>query len=186
MIMGERLCLVLLASSASTKAWLNERKERTLEYSYSDNEEMFYGKAATRELAIAEALDNYPDAETIWIGEATKKTIGGYFGQYDAESLMERLAESASEECGECAEDWLQGPLYPQVPRETPREEKERIQQEWKGKKADYLESLAVKIRAALEEWATENDEQPGFWHVDNIEELSRDEAQRIVDEPDH
>lgn len=152
-----------------------------MKYSYSDNEEMFYGMADTREQAIAEAVDNYPDTETICIGEAKKKTIGEYFDRYDTESLLERLAESANEECGEVAEDWLEGPHCPQVPRDMPKEEKDMIQQAWKNRKRDYLESLTVKIRAALEEWATENDEQPGFWHVDNIEELSREEAEKII-----
>ena len=153
-----------------------------MKYSYSDNEEFYYGSTDTMELAIAEALNNYPDAETIWIGEATTKTIGKYFDRYDVETLLEQLTESASEECGEVAENWLQGPQCPQVPRDTPRAEKDMIQQAWKDNKRDYLESLAVKIRVALEEWAIENDEQPGFWHIDNVKEFSREEAEKIVD----
>lgn len=152
-----------------------------MKYSYSDNEETFYGTADSRIAAISGALDDYPDAETIWIGEATAKTIGSYFGRYDAESLLERLQESASEECGECAEDWLEGPQFPRAAKDFPKEEHAVVQQAWKDNRRDYLESLAVKIRAALEEWATENDEQPGFWHIDEVEEFPREVAEKIV-----
>lgn len=150
-------------------------------YSYSENEEFFYGHCETVEAAISEALDNYPDAETIYVGEAKQRTIGEYFDRYDVESILERLAESAGEECGEVAEDWLEGPKFPQLPADMPKEEKEMIRQAWQDNKKNYLESLAVKLRAALEEWATEEGEQPGFWHVDNIKSFSREEAETLI-----
>jgi hypothetical protein len=149
-----------------------------LKYSYSDNEETFSGNCGSIAEALSEALDNYDDDEcAIYVGENTQKTIGEYFDWYDVESILEELQESASEECREVAEDWLQGPKCPRVAADMPREEKDMIQQAWKDRKKNYLESLAIKVRAALEEWATENDEQPGFWHVGNIKSYTRDEA---------
>jgi hypothetical protein len=61
------------------------------------------------------------------------------------------------------------------------KEEHDTIFQAWRDRKRDYLESLTVKLRAALEEWATENDEQPGFWHVSNAVSYAREEAEKIV-----
>lgn len=147
-------------------------------FSYSDNEEYFYGQCETMEAAVSEALDDYPEADTIYVGEAIQRTIGEYFSCYDAESLLEQLAESASEECGDVAQSWLQGPMCPKIPSNIPRAEQEMIRDAWKQNKASYLESLLAKIRPALEEWATENNEQPGFWHVGNVKPFSREEAE--------
>ena len=78
-----------------------------MKYSYSDDQELFHGQEDTLEAAIVEALDNYPDAETVFVGEATQKTIGEYLTVYHVESLLEGLSETAAEECGKVAEDWL-------------------------------------------------------------------------------
>jgi hypothetical protein len=49
-----------------------------VDYSYSENDEFFYGKEPSIELALSVALTEYPDAGTIWIAEATTRTIGEY------------------------------------------------------------------------------------------------------------
>lgn len=159
----------------------NGWEERTLQYSYSDNEETFYGTADSRIDAISGALDDYPDADTIWIGEAKKKTIGDYFHQCHVENLFEQLAEAAGEECGECAEDWLEGPRCPRSNPPLPKEELKAKHEAFRIKRKEWTASLVDDIRAALEKWANENDEQPGFWHIDEIEEFPRDVAEKIV-----
>lgn len=157
-----------------------------MEYAYSDNEEMFYGKCATLAEALDEALNNYPDDESVWIGEVTQKTIGGYF--FDAEGILECLAETAGNECGEAAEDWLSFPPCGsrRIEAGESREEYGLRVAAWRKRKAEYLGPLDEAIRAALEKWATDNDEQPHFWHVGSPKQYTREEAQAIIDELHH
>ena len=153
-----------------------------MEYAYSDNEELFQGRAPTLAEALEAALDDYPDDESVWIGEATQKTIGGYFGQYAAEQVLEQLAQAAGDDCGEAAEDWLEGPICPRRMTQEPREDHAVRIEKYKIEKAEWIDPLVALIRAALENWATENDEQPGFYHVGNAQQYTREEAQAIID----
>lgn len=147
-----------------------------MKYSYSDSDELFQGLEDTLEGAISEALDNYPDAETVFVGAATQKTIGEYLTVYHVESLLEGLSETAAEECGEVAEDWL----VPASIRREAGESKEDYQvrvDAWKKAKADRLAFLLDGFRIVLETWATDAGEQPGFWHVSNVKSYGREDA---------
>ncbi len=147
-----------------------------MKYSYSDDQELFHGQEETLEAAIAEALDNYPEAETVFVGEATQKTIGEYLTVYHVESLLEGLSEAAAEECGEVAEDWL---VPASIRRET-GEAKEDYQvriNAWKRAKAERLGFLLDGFRIVLETWATDAGEQPSFWHVGNVKSYGREDA---------
>jgi hypothetical protein len=147
-----------------------------MEFAFSDNEETFHGACATLEIALAEALDNYPDDDSIWIGEVTRKTIGGYFGHHDVENLLEQIQETAADQCGEVTEDWL-APLQISGPKIESREERNARYKAAKVKNQERLAPLLDDIRAALEKWATEEDEQPRFYQVGNVKNYTRDEA---------
>lgn len=73
-------------------------------YSYSPDEENFYGDYATAEEARINGLNNEPDSDSIYIGENIKHTAHDFIS---AENLLEELMEEAANECGESAEDWL-------------------------------------------------------------------------------
>lgn len=145
-----------------------------MKYSYSCNKENFSGLCDSVEEAILESLAEYGgEHNTVFIGEVHRKTIGGYFRSSDVEQLLERLAETAQEECGECAEDWLHGPYFESHIRgELPEEQKARVKA-FRLKQQDRLRPLMQGIVAELEKWAAENDEQPEFWHVYNIKEYN-------------
>ena len=152
-----------------------------MKYSYSHNGEEFQGMCDSIEDAISEACDDDDMAEVIYVGEAHQKTIGEYLWSSDVERLLEQLSEQASEECGECASDWLHGPYFESyIKGETPEERKARTD-EFRRKQQDRLRPLMQDIMAALEKWATENDEQPGFWHVSNVKKYDR-EGNRLAE----
>lgn len=123
-----------------------------MKYCYSeDDESPFEGDCDTKEDAILEAFDEYPEADYIYVGVATKKTIKEYLNCYHVEQLLEDLNESADEECGEAVDDWLYKISIPE------------------------RDSLVSLIGAALETWAFENDKQPLFWHVSEIEQVKKE-----------
>ena len=141
-----------------------------MKYSYSQNEEDFNGLCDSVEDAILESLSEYGDEyDTVFIGEALQKTIGGYFRQSHVENLLEQLAEDAADECGECAEDWLHGPYFKHVIAGESKENRQTRYEAYKQKKNDRLQFLVEGFKIVLETWATEEKEQPGFWHVQNI-----------------
>lgn len=154
-----------------------------MKFSYSHDEEMFHGLCDSLEEAISEALDADPEAETIYVGEADKRTIGGWFYECDLERLFEQLQSNAAYECGECAEDWLEGPRFDyQSLRECKAAgERAEIRKLHRAKRDEWLKPLYDDVKAALEKWATENGEQPDFWHVSNFKSYSREEAERIA-----
>jgi hypothetical protein len=141
-----------------------------LKYSYSHNEEDFSGQCDSVEDAIVESICKYGgEYETVYIGEAHQKTIGGYFRQSHVKNLLEHMAEDAGEECGECAEDWLHGPYFQHAIAGESKEDRQARYEAHKQKQNDRLAFLVDGFKIVLETWATEEKEQPGFWHVQNI-----------------
>lgn len=78
-----------------------------MRYSYSDNGELFDGDCDTKAEAIAEAFEEFPDADCVYVGEAVRKTIGEYLNDNQIESLLESISENAGEEYGDTVSDWL-------------------------------------------------------------------------------
>jgi len=153
------------------------REGTKMEYSHSDNEEMFHGQFATHEEALTDALSNYADADFVYVAEVYQRTIGHYLNIHHIESLLESMAESAGEKCGEIVGEWLMGPVCPKknIPgRPTFRTSAEEIAEyqvridAWRKEKADRLAFLLDGFRIVLETWATDTGEQPGFWQVEN------------------
>ena len=76
-------------------------------------------------------------------------TAHNYVGEYHIESLLKMVAESAYEECGDCAESWLSDLT----------------------KDAEQIKEL----KQIVGDWI-QRKEPPGFWHVDFIRRITRAE----------
>ena len=118
-------------------------------YSYSYDDETFCGTFASPEEAAADYLNDRPDEESVEVGQNQRRTSHNYVGEYHIESLLEMVAESAYEECGDYAESWLSD-----LTKDTKQiKELKQIVGDWIQRK-----------------------EPPGFWHVDFIRRITRAE----------
>ncbi len=93
-------------------------------YSYSTDEENFIGHFATADHAAETAFDDFPDIDSVWIGENKKQTAHDFVHALD---IIESIAEIASDECGECSEYWLDGLLK----NKEKRDELKRLIGDW-------------------------------------------------------
>ena len=118
-------------------------------YSYSTDGETFYGTFPTPEEAAANHLNDMPNYASIEVGQNAQRTAHNYVGEYHIESLLEMVAESAYEECGDCAESWLSD-----LTKDT-----EQIKE----------------LKQVVGDWI-QRKEPPGFWHVDFIRRITRAE----------
>lgn len=147
----------------------------SVEYCYSYNEENFSGSCPTIEDALAEAIDNGDGGEKgFWIGESVRFKAGDFFCMTRVEDLIETLADDAGEECGECAEDWLNP--YPEWGSMPASERSQAI-----VRYRESLEPLRDDIRAAINKWADETGRQPDFWGVKNVQYFSRADAEAMA-----
>lgn len=115
-------------------------------YSHCTDGEFFRGEFATPEDAAADAFRDNPDLESVEVGENHKSPASFYVS---ADSIFEDIAQRASDECGEIADDWLDGLMRD------------------KEKQAE-LEKL-------VGDWIEAN-EPPTFWRVDNTRTITRAE----------
>jgi len=76
-----------------------------MKYSYSTNEENFYGQYETIEEAIKHGLDDNPDSDSIYIGSNCNHTAHEFIS---VSNILDDISEAAGDECGESAEDWLE------------------------------------------------------------------------------
>jgi hypothetical protein len=137
---------------------------------YSDNDDFFSDYEPNIKDALQSALCDYPDAETVFIAEASKKTISHYLHKNAVDSLLDDLNEQAADDCGEASEDWLHGQ---QIERHMTAETKAEIMTANQRR----IDSLHDGLKRLLEDWATERQEQPHFWHLAKVQEFSRDAA---------
>lgn len=141
-----------------------------VKFCHSEHEEGPYGgEFDTRDEAIQDGLSEYD--EGFYTGEVHRRTIGFYLDQRDIENMLESMAERAAEDCGEVADDWLSDPY---IDWKMPLAERTALVIKIHDEKKESLASLLTDFRAALEKWATNNGNQPRFWHVDNVEPCDR------------
>jgi hypothetical protein len=81
-------------------------------YSYSTNEENFFGHYDSREEAAAEGFCVEPDADVLWVGENVQQTAHEYVR---VEYILEGIVDAACDDCGLSAEDWLCELTEPQI-----------------------------------------------------------------------
>ena len=116
-------------------------------YSYSCDDETFHGTFASPEEAAAGYLNDMPDEESVEVGQNQRRTAHNYVGKYHIESLLEMVAESAYEECGDCAVSWLSD-----LSKDT-----EQIKE----------------LKQVIGDWIQRKD-PPDFWHVHFIRRITR------------
>ena len=128
-------------------------------YSYSCDDETFHGTFASPEEAAAGYLNDMPDEESVEVGQNQRRTAHNYVGKYHIESLLEMVAESAYEECGDCAVSWLSD-----LSKDT-----EQIKE----------------LKQVIGDWIQRKD-PPDFWHVHFIRRITRAElvASGHLDQP--
>ena len=120
-----------------------------LTYSYRHDDETFRGTYASPEDAAADYLKDTPDCASIDVGQNQRRTAHNYVGQYHIESLLEMVAESAYEECGDCAESWLS--------------------------KMTADSGQIKELKQVVGDWI-QRKEPPGFWHVEFVRRITRAE----------
>lgn len=128
-------------------------------YSYSHDGETFHGTFASPEEAAAAYLNDMPDEESVEVGKNKQRTAHNYVSQYHIESLLEMVAESAHEDCGDGAESWLSALTND----------------------ADQLKEL----KQVVGDWIRRK-EPPDFWRVHFIRRITRAElvASGRLDQP--
>lgn len=78
--------------------------EQEIKYTYSYNQEDYYGQFDDAYEAAQEAIEEDPDQDFVWVSEVEPRQAGDFF---DPVEILEGMQERAGEECGECAYDWL-------------------------------------------------------------------------------
>ncbi len=75
-------------------------------YSYSFDEEQYYGDSPTVEDAIAEAVDSMEEGQNLYVGENKKYTAHQFVDPY---AILDLATDWAGDEIGESSQDWLIG-----------------------------------------------------------------------------
>lgn len=149
-------------SPSSVGAAIAEPAPEKVEWSYSTNEENYYGTEESREDIIALALEEIGETEgTFWIGK-NKRHFGR--GTYIAASVIEGLQEQAYEECGEFAETYLDDV--------TKEEEKEL---------ADFITDWAARVDRS-NFWTVYDTEQIDVAEVLAAPSIAQDEQKSEAD----
>lgn len=81
-------------------------QESIMTYSNCTDGEFFRGEFATTEDAAVEAFRDNPDIESVEVGENHRIPASFYVS---AERILEDVYERISDECGEVADDWIDG-----------------------------------------------------------------------------
>ena len=115
-------------------------------YSYSTNQESYFGDFATREQALAEAINEAREYghKKVWIGQSVPPTQPEDL--WVAEDWLE-LVSCQDDYCLDCASDW---------------DESTNAQRE----------ELESAVRTVMAEWLDRHKLRPKFFLVDNVEEI--------------
>lgn len=109
-------------------------------YSYSHNEENYYGSFDTRAEAIEEGIDGF---ERCWTGRnVPPRPLGEYF---DIEDVLEKACGDAEEYGGEWAERWY---------RATP----------------EMAREINAEVASAIAAWLTRHGLEAKFFNVTDVQ----------------
>ncbi len=112
-------------------------------YSYSFDEEQYYGDYPSVEDAIADAVDSMDEGQNIFVGENKRYTAHHFV---DPSILLEQAMDRADDEVGEWSEGWLGGTLH------------------------DYTKM--AELKKLVGDWIQAND-PPQFYSVVNVREIT-------------
>jgi len=105
----------------------------TYYWSYDKDAEIYTNSADTIEECIAEAnKDKYMGADAIYIGEL-EEYVPYIFGS----DLIDMVAEAAYNECGECAETWLEN-----IEKEESKDLEEKLNEVFSKWMADHSRTV--------------------------------------------
>lgn len=114
-------------------------------YSYSVDEERYFGGFATPEQAAAEAFDEYPDRTAVWVGENYQPHPEGYI---DADLVIEHIT-CQDEYCIDAADGW------PDATKEQ-------------------YEELTAALRKVVGDWLDKHKLRERFFLVTNVKRFER------------
>lgn len=117
-----------------------------MKYSYSLDEEHYTGQYDSVEDAKENGFNDNPDNDSLWIGENLLMTAHNFV---NAMNLLESIVENACDECGECAEDWMDDLIKNKEKRS--------------------------ELKALIGNWIEAND-PVRFWTVDNVVRINRND----------
>jgi len=115
-----------------------------MKYSYSTNEENYYGQFDTIEECIAEVIASYDDDQVFWVGENHPPTQPEEL--FDCEGWLDRISECDEEYCNE----WAQG---------------------WNRSTREHREELNELVKPILAAWLDRHDLRPKFWNIGAVTE---------------
>lgn len=120
--------------------------EQAKQYSYSTNEENYYGQYDSVEAALAAAAEDDPDLESVWVGENVYPDFAKLAGEWAESCLIEHVWESEHEE--------LSG---------------EWFERDWNAMtRPEALSGLGRFIEKAVREWMESKDLAITSWNVVN------------------
>ena len=115
-------------------------------WAYSTDEEIYHGDFKTAEDAADEAFSDYPEHNTMWVGEKYSPCAESYI---DADLLIDHVA-CQDEYSLECAEDWP-------------------------GASKEQLAELADIVRREFGAWLDRHGLRQRFFLVKNVRKFSRE-----------
>lgn len=119
-------------------------------YCYSTDGEYFTGEYDTPQSAAENAFNDIADIDQVEIGRIVRKTAHDFVSDWSIESFFNYVQGEAGDECGECADDWLEGLLKDQTKMND--------------------------LRTLVGDWIEKNDPVK-FWAVDDIVQTTREEV---------
>lgn len=117
-------------------------------FAFSTNEEEYRDERdETREDAVLRCIDeeNLEIGQRCWTAIPKTPDVSRFLPNIDR--MLEEINEQAYEECGECAEDWLDN-----LPKEK-------------------TQDLEQTVHAAILNWMERHNELPSFWTVEQVQE---------------
>jgi hypothetical protein len=114
-------------------------------WGYSTDEENWNGDGwfETKEEAIQEGKENYEGDFSFYVGKAVE--VKPYV---EVERFLDEISESIYDECGDCAEDYLNG-LDVQIKHE-----------------------LGKELNQVLQNWLTKHNLHPNFYLIEDVEQI--------------
>lgn len=152
----------------------------TPQHCYSHNGENYHGRYDAL-IDVCHAAFEVSDIDSAHIAEVRPVTAGSYINRSEVMDLIERLVQSASNDVGEAAEDWLDpGDIW------LSRYEKGTEEYQAKAARRDAwhatVDDLAADIATVVDAWADRHGLQPQFYGVTDPWQMTRAEYEQFAE----